>query len=464
MEIAFHGAAREVTGSMHLLTVGGKKLLVDCGLVQGRRDESRARNKRLPDVVVDADACILTHAHIDHSGNLPTLVKQGFRGDIIATPATRDLCAHMLRDSARIQVSDAEYLNKKYANDPHFKEVTPLYDEDDAVRVFERMVTVPYRRKFQPLPGVTATFLNAGHMLGSAITVLDVEENGTKRRVVFSGDIGRKGIPIIQDPDVPEGPVDVLVMESTYGDRVHEPVESIDDALVEVVTHAIARGGKVIVPAFAVGRTQELVFALHALVRSGRIPKIPIFVDSPLAIRVTDVFKLHPDCFDREARALIDAHGDLFGDDWVHFTPTREESMALNRLEGPAIIVSASGMCEAGRILHHLRNHVEDEKNTVLIVGFQAQHTLGRRIVERRPKIKVWGKERDLRARVVVLGAMSAHADRNGLLAFAAACGAPREIFLVHGEEPAQRALAETLEERGRTVRVPDRGESFPIA
>jgi metallo-beta-lactamase family protein len=465
VKLTFYGAAQEVTGSKYLLTLEAGTLLVECGLVQGRREESREQNRSLPRAVIDADACILTHAHIDHSGNLPTLVKSGFKGSIYATPATRDLCAHMLRDAARIQVSDAEYLNRKFEDDPHHKTIEPLYDEDDAIAALEAFVTVPYHKHFKPLPGVTATFLNAGHILGSSELVLDVEDNGVKRRIVFSGDLGRKGLPIIRDPERPPVPVDYLIMESTYGNRVHASVEEIHDDLERVIKETVARGGKVIVPAFAVGRTQELIFALNALSKAGRIPRIPVFIDSPLAINITEVFKLHPECFDAEARAFIEEHGDLFGFEGVQYMATKQDSISLNTVKGPAVIISASGMCEAGRVLHHLRNHVEDAKNTILIVGFMAQHTLGRRIVERRPRIKIWGVERDLRAKVEVLQSMSAHADRNDLLAFADACGAKtRRIFLVHGEVDGQTALKDTLVERGFQVTVPARGEVADLA
>jgi metallo-beta-lactamase family protein len=464
MRLTFLGAAREVTGSMFLLELEAGSLLVDCGFFQGRREESRRRNRSIPRAAVAADAAVLSHAHIDHSGSLPTLVKAGFTGSIYATPATRDLCACMLRDSARIQQADAAYLNRKYADDPDFARVEPVYDEDNVVRALGQFVSIPYHRPFQPLSGVTGQFLNAGHILGSAELVLEVREGGITRRLVFSGDLGRKGLPIIRDPEYPSPPIDYVVMESTYGDRLHGSVEQMHDDLERVVRRAVERGGKIIVPAFAVGRTQELVYALNELKGQGRLPPIRIFVDSPLAINVTDVFKLHPECFDVEARAFLEQHGDIFGFDGIEYVSSREDSIRLNHLAGPAMIISAAGMAEAGRVLHHLRNHVEDERNTILIVGFMAQHTLGRRLVERRPRVRIWGVERDLRAHVEVLDSFSAHADRNDLLTYAERCGTgTRRFFLVHGEPQAQESLRDAMKKLGLEVDIPERGQSIEL-
>jgi metallo-beta-lactamase family protein len=449
---------------MFLLEVRGATLLVDCGLYQGPRQEARRRNRALPPAAIAAHAALLTHAHIDHSGGLPTLVRAGFDGSIFTTSATRDLCSYMLRDAARIQESDAAYLNRKFENTPGFTPIEPLYRENDALDALDHFVGMPYERVFQPLPGVTARLFDAGHILGSAQIALDLEENGRSRRLLFSGDLGRKGLPIIRDPrDVP-GPFDYVVMESTYGGRVHGSVEQMNAELGRVVRETAARGGKVIVPAFAVGRTQELLYALSTLLRSGALPPIPVFIDSPLAINTTEVFKLHPECFDAETRAFLDQHGDPFAFAGVRFVSSRAESIALNTLPGPAVIIAASGMAEAGRILHHLRNHVEDERNTILIVGFMAQHTLGRRLVERRPRVRIWGVERDLRARVAVLNSFSAHADRDALLAYARARGTdPRRFFLVHGEPEQQQPLLEAMEKDGMRVLAPERGETFEL-
>jgi metallo-beta-lactamase family protein len=464
MRLTFFGAAQEVTGSMFLLELDSGSLLIDCGFFQGRRQETRERNRALPRPVMRADAAILTHAHIDHSGALPTLVKSGFRGTIYATPATRDLCACMLRDSARIQEADAAYLNDKFAADPEFERIQPIYDEEDVVHALERFLSIPYHYSFQPLRGVTATLLDAGHILGSAEILLEVGKGPAARRLLFSGDLGRRGLPIIRDPEYPEGPVDYVVMESTYGGRVHADVQGMHGELARVIRETAARGGKVIVPAFAVGRTQELLYSIAVLTQEGRLPQVPIFIDSPLALNVTEVFKLHPECFDAETRALLEAQGQVFSSGAVRFVSSRAESIALNELPGPAVIIAASGMAEAGRILHHLRRHVEDERNTILIVGFMAQHTLGRRLAERCPRVRIWGVERDLRARVEVLSGFSAHADRNDLLAFARASGkTSREIFLVHGEPDQQAALSSTLRGEGFRVQVPTRGQTVEL-
>ena len=301
-----------------MLETDSGSLLIDCGFFQGRRDESRRRNRSIPSAAAAADAAIVTHAHIDHSGSVPTLVKSGFGGSIYATPATRDLCACMLRDSARIQEADAAYLNRKYADDPDFREIEPVYDEEDVLRALGRFISILYITPFQPLPGVTARFLDAGHILGSAEIVLDVNERASPGASYFPA-ISEEGLPIIRDPEYPPPPIDYVVMESTYGDRMHGDIAQMHDELERVVRGAVARGGKIIVPAFAVGRTQELVYALNQLKRQGRLPPIRIFVDSPLAINVTEVFKLHPECFDAETRAFLEKHGDVFGFDGIEY-------------------------------------------------------------------------------------------------------------------------------------------------
>lgn len=463
MRLHFLGAAQEVTGSAIVLETSQGSLLVDCGLFQGRRAEEEERNRVLPALAIGADAAILTHAHVDHSGNLPTLVKRGFQGTIHATPATRDVAALMLGDSARIQAADAEYINRTLADQPGFVPVEPLYDEDDVADTLARFVGVPYHRQFWPLPNVLATFLDAGHILGSAQLLLQVQDGADKRRILFTGDLGRPGLPILRDPERPPRPLDHVVMESTYGARLHGPVDQMHDELERVVKETVARGGKVIVPAFALGRTQEILYVLRELQVAGRLPKMPIFVDSPLATSVTAVFRLHPDCFDKRARALLQAEGDPFGLDGLVYTATREDSMAINELEGPAIVIAGSGMAEAGRVVHHLRRTVEDRRNTIVIVGFMAQHTLGRRLAERRPRVRIFGIERELHAQVEVLDVFSAHADRAGLLAHAEACGPLRRIFLVHGEPEQQDPLREELERLGRQVTVPKRMETVEL-
>jgi metallo-beta-lactamase family protein len=463
LSIRFIGAAREVTGSMHRLDTPGGSLLVDCGFYQGRREESFRRNRNLPKEATSADAVILTHAHIDHSGSLPTLVRGGWGGAIWATPATRDLCAYMLRDSARIQEADADWLNRKFGDSPDWTPIKPIYGEDDAIRAVARTISVPYGIPFTPIPGVTARFIDAGHILGSAEVVLDVAlPGGGTRRVAFSGDLGRKGMPILRDPEYPDRP-DYVVMESTYGGRVHGTISEVHDELARVVNETVRRKGKLVIPAFSLGRTQEIIFALNQLHIANRIPGIPVFVDSPLSVSVTEVFKLHPECYDDEVRAFIEKNGDPFSFQSLRYVMSREESMALNTLSEPAIIISASGMCESGRVLHHLRNTVEDERNTILIVGFQAQHTLGRRLVEHRPRVRIFGVERDLHATVVALNGLSAHGDRRDLEEYARRAQGARRIFLVHGEPEQQEPLQASLAKMGFAVDAPAAGDSTEL-
>jgi metallo-beta-lactamase family protein len=455
MEIEFHGAAREVTGSCHILRVNGHTVLLDCGLFQGHRKESDAKNRRLPLPVEEIDAIVLSHAHIDHAGRLPLLARHGFNGTIWCTAATRDLCAVMLADSANIQEKDAEFLSRRQR-----EAIPPLYEMRDAARVAELMVGVPYARPFEVVPGVRATFLDAGHILGSACVSLECTEGGNTKRLVFSGDIGRWGLPIIRDPQPPAG-ADLVIMESTYGNRDHESVEGAREHLARVVRETAARGGRILIPAFAVGRTQEIVYDLHALRLAKRIPALPIFVDSPLAISVTTVFAEHPEVFD-QTENLVQKVQDLFEFEQVEYTRKVEESKRLNTITTPIIVIAASGMAEAGRIVHHLRQGAGDPRNTILIVGFQAEHTTGRRIVERRPEIKLFGDMVPLRAQVEILNGYSAHADRTELLRWLdgvkAHTPALRDVYLVHGEPEAQDALALRLGELGYHAIAPDAG------
>jgi metallo-beta-lactamase family protein len=466
MKIQFLGAVRTVTGSMHLLTVNGARILLDCGLFQGRRQESLERNRNLPFDASTIDALILSHAHIDHSGNIPTLVKHGFQGNVYATPASRDLCAAMLLDSAHIQEYDARYVNKQRAK-KGLPPVEPLYTVEDATHSLQHMVSIGYDRPWPVTPDATLTFRDAGHILGSAISVLDIEEPSQKRRLVFTGDLGRKGAPILRDPQPVEN-VDYLIIESTYGDRLHGPIESTDRALRDVIISTYQQGGKVIVPAFSVGRTQELVYALHRLTKAKKIPELPIFVDSPLSVNVTEIFRLHPECYDEELRQFL-ASGDqrdAFGFYRLTYIRSVEDSKELNFLRQPAIIISASGMCEAGRILHHLKNNIEDPRNTVLIVGWQAPYTLGKRLVDREPMVKIFGEEYRLRARVEIIDGFSAHADREGLLEYGRQINSSRlkVVFVVHGEEPSSLALADGLSHLGiMSVIVPSQGEEHEL-
>jgi metallo-beta-lactamase family protein len=457
MEITFAGAAREVTGSCHIIRVNGKTILLDCGLFQGRRRDVEQKNRRLPVAVREIDAIVLSHAHIDHAGRLPFLVGEGYAGRIHATNATRDLCEVMLADSAHIQEKDAEFLARRGK-----EAVPPLYTVRDVSSTLDQVTSHRYRERFEVVPGISATFTDAGHILGSASVRLEWQEGATVRRLGFSGDVGRSGLAIIRDPDPPEQ-VDWMIMESTYGDRDHESVDGAREELARVVRETAARGGRILVPAFAVGRTQELIYNLHELAHTGQIPRIPIFVDSPLADKATTVFRENTADFD-ESETMVTRHrgrrGEIFEHDLVRFTPSVEESKAISRVQGPAIVIAASGMCEAGRILHHLASDASDPRNTVLIVGFQAEHTLGRRIVERRPVIKVFGDDVPLRARVEVINGYSAHADRTELQEWLdetrASSPTLKEIFLVHGEAPAQDALAAQLAARGYQVQCPE--------
>jgi metallo-beta-lactamase family protein len=457
MDITFAGAAREVTGSCHLVRVGDRRIALDCGMFQGHRADADRKNRELPAPLETLSALVLSHAHIDHAGRIPFLVRNGFEGPIYCTPATRDLSAYMLMDSAHIQQKDAEHLarrGKAY--------VEPLYDSNDVSRTLEQMISMPYNREFEVTNGMRATFVDAGHILGSASVLLDCRESDVKRRLVFSGDIGRWGLPIIRDPVIPGG-ADAVIMESTYGNRDHGPTEDARARLATVVSETAARGGRVLIPAFAVGRTQELLYDLHGLFKEGRIPRIPIFIDSPLASDVTSVFEMHPDCFDT-GEDLVRRVEDLFRFDLVRYTRKVEESKALNSLRTPLVVIAASGMAESGRIVHHLLHGADDPRNTILIVGFQAEHTLGRRIVEKRPTIKVFGDEIPLRARVEVLNGYSAHGDSNELLRWIEGVRSKspglRRVHLVHGEPEAQEVFGNELRSRGMDVQAPARGST----
>lgn len=467
MRLTFHGAVRTVTGSKHLLEVNNMRILLDCGMVQGKRAESFEANVNFAFDPKSVDLVILSHAHIDHSGSLPNLVRRGFEGDIITTSATRDLCSSMLADSGYIQEKDVEFINKKRRKQGEVP-VDPIYTQQDAYHALKYFTTQDYHRTRRIAPGISLTFYDAGHMLGSAIVCLDIEdrEQGRDVRLVFSGDLGRKGIPIIRDPEVIES-ADVLLMESTYGDRLHETYGASEDKLQDVVARTYKRGGSIVMPAFAVGRTQQLVYTLHRLMDRGDLPSMPIFVDTPLGVNVTNIFALHPECYDDEMRDFMMQPGnrDPFGFHDLTYIRSLEESKQLNFHREPCIIISASGMAEFGRVLHHLKHRIEDANNTVLITGWQAPDTLGRRLVEGEKTVRIFGDSYQNRAETFVLNGFSGHADRDELLEWAGEFKRkPQRTFLVHGEEAASLALQKSLQDQyGLTVDVPTMRQSFDV-
>jgi metallo-beta-lactamase family protein len=434
LRIFFFGAARTVTGSMHVIEAAGKRVLLDCGLYQGRRKEAEEKNRFLPFDASGIDYMVLSHAHIDHSGNIPSLVKQGYQGPIYTTHATRDLCTAMLRDSGRIHERDADYYNRRIRGRTEPK-IQPLYTEEDAVAAMGNFVGVNYEAPMMLAPGIRLELRDAGHVLGSAITILDIETNSEEKRICFTGDLGRPDTPLLRDPK-----------------------------LAEIVNRTVERGGKVLIPAFALERAQTVLYLLHRLLIEKKIPVIPIYIDSPLTINITEIFKLHPEYFDVDARTFWE-DVDPFGFRTMRYISEVSDSKALNYEEEPSIIIAGSGMCDAGRIVHHLRNNLEDERNTVLIVGFQAKSTLGRRLIEHQPEVRIFGVDVLVDAEIVDIRAFSGHADRDGLIGFAGGCNpAPDNIFLVHGEEPQALALAQRLQENGcAQVAVPHPGEFHDV-
>lgn len=452
MQLTSYGAALEVTGSQHLLEVNGKKILLDCGLFQGRRKEAFEKNSWFSFDPKEIDVMVLSHAHIDHSGNIPTLVRKGFTGVVYCTEATQSLCNIMLLDSAYIQESDAEYMARKHA-DTALEPIEPLYTQDDAKLALKSFKGISYDTTFEISEGVQVTLREAGHVLGAAIVVLDIDdkEDGKKKRLVFTGDLGRAHLPIIRDP-FPVKHADYLLCESTYGNRTHDPIEESMPALARVINRTIKRGGKIIIPAFALERSQELLYGLHTLIHQKHIPEnLPIFLDSPLANAVTNIFKKHVELYDKEVREEFKSVHNPFTMRQLKQITDVEDSKKLNFFVGPCVIISASGMCEAGRIRHHLKNNIEDPKNTVIVVGYMAENTLGRKIVDRAPMIKIFDHMYKVNAEVVIMEAFSAHADMNDLDAFVKDIDGLKKVMLVHGEEDQSSVFAKRIRDFKKT-------------
>lgn len=467
MKLHFYGADREVTGSRHLLEVNGKKILLDCGMFQGRRTEERDKNRDFGFDISGIDAVILSHAHIDHSGNLPNLVKQGYSGPVYCTHPTQDLLEFMLLDSAFIQEKEVEYVNekKKITGEPL---VEPIYNTEDAKKVLPLVKGVGYEEEFQLFgtDDIVVKLHEAGHILGSAIIELIIkdQEDGKTKRFAFTGDLGRKFMPLIRDPFQIED-VDSLMIESTYGNRFHDSLLQAEAKLAEIIKTTAARGGKILIPAFALGRTQEIIYSIHRLMDENKIPLLPVYVDSPLSVNLTEVFRRNLSYLDEDtAKAFLEGHEDPFRFDQLKYISSVDESKALNTHNGPCIIISSSGMCEHGRILHHIKNSIEDHRNTLIIVGFQAQNTLGRKLVEKENPVNIFGKPYEVKFEIKIMNAYSAHADRNDLLDYVHKAKVKGKVILVHGEEQAALDLQTGLLQAGvKAVLVPSFGESVQL-
>jgi len=464
MRLTFHGGVRTVTGSKHLLEVAGRRILLECGLFQGRREEARRRNREFPFEAGSLDAVVLSHAHIDHAGALPALVRAGFKGPIYATDATADLCSVLLQDSAQISERDAHYLNKRRERGE--PPVEPLYTVEDVERTLPLLEIRSYNEPYKITDNVSAIFREAGHILGSAqvqLEIIDTSSDDGPFRLAFTGDLGRDHLPILRDPYQIDG-IDALITESTYGDRLHEKGEDLKTRLENVVSRTVERGGRVLIPAFAVGRTQRVVYLLHQLFEEHRLPQIPIYVDSPMASEATEVYRRHPECYDREASQWLERE-DILGFRRLRYVESVEESKRLNELRIPCVIIASSGMVEAGRILHHLLHGVGNPRNTVLMVGYCAPHTLGRRLIEKQPVVRILGQEYRRRARVEQIDGLSTHADRDELLDYMRGMSSPpRTVYIVHGDEPQSLAYASHLRREGfRDIRVPREGEIYDL-
>lgn len=466
MKIKFIGAAQEVTGSKHLITTGsGKKILLDCGMFQGKGLETDALNRNLMFDPSEIDHVILTHAHIDHSGLIPYIFKLGFRGSVICTSATRDLCAIMLADSGHIQEGDVKWFNKRRI-DKGLPPVEPIYREADARACMELFISVSYNRKFRIDNNITVKFTNTGHMLGSATVLLEVTENGKTTRLAYTGDIGRPESRILRSPE-PFPQCDYLITESTYGNRLHPQMQEAEGELLRVIRQTcVERGGKVIIPSFAIGRTQEVVYALNNFFNEGLLPKVNIYVDSPLAVNATDIFRLHTDILNSDVAHVMQTDPDPFGFNSLYYIKDTDQSKKLNEYKKPCVIISASGMMEAGRIKHHIANNIENPDNTILAVGYCSPSTLGARILDGAEEVSIFGVKHPVKANVERIEAFSGHGDYNEMAEFLSCQDTTqvKEVFLVHGEYKAQTAYKATLESKGfKKVEIPVAGETFEL-
>lgn len=460
MYLQFFGACRTVTGSQHVLNVKDKKILLDCGFYQGHRSDMEEFNRHLPFDPRDIDAMILSHAHIDHCGNIPNLVKHGFRGKIYCAQSTMPLAAVMLEDAANIQSHDTNYLNKNYG-----AAFEPIYTLDDIAPAMALFEEKKYHEKFEIFPGLEATFYDAGHVLGSAMVEINVvEATGRRIRVGFTGDLGRKFLPILPDPEQLVN-LDYLISESTYGDRRHDDARTSYVALAEIINRTYASGGKIIIPSFALERAQELIYIIHELINEKAIPPLFVYVDSPLTVKISEIFAAYPELVDIETRQnFLDQGKDPFIFTYLRFIESVADSKKLNKLEEPCIIISASGMCEFGRVRHHLKESLPDKKNTVIIVGFMAENTLGRRLLEGAKNVNILNESVAVNAAIKVLNSLSAHADQRDLLDFISQAGPLKKIFLVHGEETAATALSVQLKERcAGEIIIPRLGDKFMV-
>ncbi|MDX2471868.1 MAG: MBL fold metallo-hydrolase [SAR324 cluster bacterium] len=463
MKIQFMGGAQTVTGSMHLIHVNGFQILLECGMFQGPREMSREINQNFEFDPADVDILVLSHAHLDHSGNIPNLVKKGFKGRIYATDATAELTQLMLKDSAFLQEMDVRWVNKirEKSGKPR---VEPLYDKKDVAACEHLFSPVPYDEAFEPLDGVQITFREAGHILGSAGILLEINENGRQFRIGFTGDIGRADSAVLRDPN-PVRDVDILITETTYGNRKHDPQLDIEQQLCDMLNEAGHKGSKILIPAFALGRTQQVVYYLHELFDQDRIPDIPIYVDSPLARKTTEIYRKYENYFDlKTTRTFLKDHEDPFGFNRLTYVEDAEESKALNNLVVPHVIISASGMCEGGRILHHLRNNIENPKCFILFVGYAAKHTLARRLMDGDKKVKIYGEEFTVKAKVIRLDGFSAHGDRKDILNYVKLTPPTKlkHIFLVHGEMESAESLVDAFRSQGyENIHIPERGQSY---